>query len=38
MEQRAERRVQQVAATTTANYNQPATAEVGALQQPAAVN
>ncbi len=36
MEQRAERRVQKLAATTTTNYNQPQAAEVGALQEVAA--
>jgi hypothetical protein len=38
MEQRAERRVQQLAATTTTNYNRPPAAEVSTLQEVAAAN
>jgi hypothetical protein len=38
MEQRAERRVQQLAATTTANYNRPAQDKSDALQEVAAAN
>lgn len=38
MEQRAERRVQQLAATTTTNYDQPPAADVSTLQEVAAAN